>query len=197
MKLRSLIAAGTALAAIAAPAANAATDTTTVTVSGDGVNGLTFSGTPAFSNFAGVTLGTATQTANADAAAFAVQDTRGGLSGWRVTIAASQFEKSDDSTVKLPAGSLTVAALPDIAPQTALSPLINALTKPLLNNSLIGQPIDDGTAKNYVVSAANLAALGQWNVAEKTGALQVSVPPTTQAGTYTSTVTTTLVSGIS
>jgi hypothetical protein len=197
MKFRSLAVAGLAATGlVAAPAANADTDTTQVTVTGD-VAGLTFVGTPTFGNFPGVTLDGTTQSKLADAGAFSVKDARGTLDGWRVTIQASQFTETTDSSLKLPTGSLTIAALPDITPATPLSPLVSALTAPLLNNSLLGQPIDDGSAHNYVVSAANLAALGQWDVSDRTGALQVSVPPTTAEGTYESTVTTTLVSGIS
>jgi hypothetical protein len=197
MKFRSLVAAGVAASALAVPgAALAATDSTSVTVSGNTASGLTFVTSPTFGDFAGVTLDTTAQSTSADINAFSVQDTRGTLDGWHVNIKASQFANDLDSTVKLPTSSMTIAATPTIAPLAPLSSLISSLTQPTVGN-LVGTAIDDGNDHLWVSAPANPTSGGEWDVSAATGGLSLSVPPTTEAGTYSSTVTTTLATGIS
>lgn len=195
MKFRSLVAAGVAASAFLAPAAANAADTH-VTINGDTAAGLTFVSPPSFGDFDDVTLGTTTQTSTADINAFSVKDTRGTLAGWHVNIKATPFTNDADSTYKLDPGSLKISALPTLSPLSPLSPLLNALTKPTVAIGT-GTAIDDGSDHLWVSAPLNLTSSGQWDASAAPDGLTVSVPPAAKAGAYTSTITTTLATGIS
>jgi hypothetical protein len=175
------------LAAGLPSAALAATDDTSVTLSG---GTLAFTTAPTANNFAGVTLSGATQTLTTNFNDWRVSDARGSGAGWNVTIGASQF--SDGAGGTLPASSLRLKA-----PAITAVDLLNLAAVP----SLQGTPpwtIDAGSAVK-VVSAAVGAGQGEWNfdhanlVASKD--LELTIPANAAAGTYTSTITSTLATG--
>lgn len=192
MKVRSLLFAGAAAAALAAPgAAHAqATDTTSVTLS---AGSLTFPTTLAASNFPATQLNGQVQTLNAAVGDWSVNDATGALLGWTVQVKASQFtdnngtagDATDDKT--LPPGSLTLA-LPTVGAGASQSSLLAPVT-------LAITPIDTGV-NQILAQAIATEGSGLWNFTQGADDLTLVVPPTVKAGTYTSTITTTLSAGV-
>ena len=183
-----VIAAVAAIAAVPAVAgpANAATDPTQIQLIG---GSLAFATPFTAENFANLTLNGQVQTVNAAVNDWAVNDSRGSLLGWNVTAEASQFTDSSGQTPKtLPAGSLTLtgpAVSAGAGQSGTLAPVVAPLTTAL-----------DGGLPVPVAIAAPLTGQGLWNFDQDTTDLTLVVPPTAEAGTYTSTITTTLSPGI-
>ena len=177
---------GAALA-LAPSNATAATDSTSVTL---GAGTLSFSVAPTAADFSNVALTGATQTVTTNFDDWRVLDARGNGAGWNVTIAASQF--SDGASHTLPTGSLTLKS--PVA--TKVDPLNLAL--PPLPQGLPPWTIDAGSAVK-VESALAGTGQGEWNFDQLNLAgakdLQLTVPADATAGTYTSTITSTLSSG--
>ena len=188
-----VIAAVAAIAAVPAVAgpANAASDPTQINLIG---GSLAF-GTPlTANNFADLTLNGTIQTVNAEVNDWSVNDSTGSLLGWNVTAQASQFtddngtpgDNTDDKT--LPTASLSLSGGTPAA-GAGQSALLAPIVQPL------GTPIDGGAAVPVAIAALGKGQ-GLWNFAQDADDLTLVVPPTAEEGTYTSTITTTLTSGI-
>jgi hypothetical protein len=180
-----------ALAAITASltvavSAAAATDTTSVTITG---GSLSYTTPLVASDFPDVQLNGLTQVVTANISPYAVTDARGTNDGWNLTVEATRFD--DGSGVKLPAGSLTMVNVPVPLPGVSLAGLVPPVPSVPLN------PIDGGGTAQKIASAlaAPLSGTGQWTFTPTAGALVLSVPPTAAPGTYSSTITTTLATG--
>lgn len=182
---KALVALAATASLLAPAAAHAATDTSSITISG---GTLDYTTPLTASDFPATTLTGVQQVKTADVAPFAVTDSRGGAAGWHLTIQASQFTSGSDT---LPAGSLIMATPP--VPTTTLG---NLGIVPVPNATLATTPIDNGSAQNVASAAAvALGGAGKWTFTPLTGALTLTVPPAVAPGTYTSTITTTLATG--
>ena len=171
--------------ALAAPAAHAATDTSSITISG---GTLEYTTPLAAGDFPATTLTGVAQVKSADVNPFVVTDSRGGAAGWHLTVAASRFAAGAN---QLPAGSLTMAVPP--VPTTTLT---NLGVAPVPNATLAATPLDGGSTQNIASAAAvPLGGAGKWTSTPLSGALTLNVPPAVAPGTYTSTITTTLSTG--
>jgi len=161
--------------------AHAATDTTSVAVTGDNIT-LT---APTFGDFSGVTLNGSAQTKATSAANWSVNDARGTGGGFEVAVSASALQTADPTPVVMSGATLTLSA-PTVAPTDAT----NTSTAPaVLGGSLIG-----GTVK--VADANSGEGLGAWDFTQGATHLTLGVPATARAGTYSSTITTTLTPGV-
>jgi WxL domain surface cell wall-binding len=178
-----------AAAVLLPSAASAASTNTSVTLTG---GTLSFTVNPTATNFATTALTGSTQTLTTDFNDWRVNDARGSGAGWNVTMQASQF--SDGGSNTLPVGSLKLKT-PVVTPVD----LLNLAVPPVV--SLIPTPpwtLDGGSAVK-VVSAAVGTGQGEWNfdqvnlIASKD--LDLTVPANASAGTYTSTITSTLSTG--
>ena len=188
--MRNKLLVGTAVLAMAigAPAgAAAATDNTSITL---GPGTLSFSVAPTADDFPGTTLTGATQTITTNFNDWRVNDARGNGGGWNVTIAASQF--SDGGSNALPTSSLTLKP-----PVVTKVDLLN-LALPPLPQGIPPWTIDSGSAVK-VESAQAGTGQGEWNFdhVNLSGSkdLSLTVPADAAAGTYTSTITSTLSTG--
>jgi hypothetical protein len=181
-KTRLALATMAAFAALAMPA-QAATDTTSIQLTG---GTLSFTQQPLADDFAATALTGAPQLVTTNLNDWKVNDARGTGAGWNVTFQASQF--SDGSGHTLPAGSLKMLA-PVVTPinplNLAVPPLISGLTFTLDNGSAVP-----------IASAAALTGQGEWQFDQLNAAvakdLQLTVPADAFAGTYTSNLTFTL-----
>lgn len=166
-----------------AHAATTGSSTASVTVNGGAIDVIT---PPSNTTFAPVTLSGATVTTNANLSNLVVSDSRGSGAGWNVTVQASQFTTGTNT---IPLGSLRLNGI--------VSPIVNtngsASPVPTVQT---GNPwtIDNGSAVK-IVSAALNAGMGQYNISFPANALSLSVLPDTFSGTYTSTLTWTIVTG--
>ena len=138
--------------------------------------------TPSIADFASRTLSGFTQTTTASMGTFTVNDSRGNGVGWNVTVQASQFT---NGSRMLPLGSISMPQ-PSVAkgtPQSTALPTIFA-----------GPYLIDGVSSIKIASAASDGS-GQGSYVFTPGPLTLSVPAKTYAGTYTSTVTVSVISG--
>lgn len=183
-KLITLLAALSALA-LASPA-QAATDSTSVTIN---AGTLDYTTPLTAGDFPSVTLDGTQKVVNADVNPYVVTDSRGGSAGWNLTIEASQFTTSGSAT--LPQGSL-VMALPPVPTKDAVT---NPLGLPPTVQATLSA-IDGGSAQKVVSAAAlPLVGAGAWTFTPLANALTLTVPAAATAGTYSSTITTTLSTG--
>ncbi len=188
---RKVVAAAFAILAtlVLSTSASAATDTTSVTLTG---GALSFSTNPTADDFPATALTGATQNLAANFNDWRVMDARGSGAGWNVTMQASQF--SDGGSNTLPAGSLKLKA-----PVTTPVDVLNLAVPPVVSLSPAPPWTLDGGSAVKVVSALAATGQGEWNfdhanlVASKD--LQLTVPADAAAGTYTSTITSTLSTG--
>ena len=174
-----------AFAMLAPGAAHAATDTTSITITGG-----TLDYTTPFTagDFPATTLSGLQQIKTASVDPFAVTDSRGGAAGWHLTIAASRFTSGSD---QLPLGSMSLATPP--VPTTTIG---NLGIAPIPNVALGASPIDDGSSHALVDAAAvPLGGAGKWTFTPVAGTLTLTIPPAVVPGTYSSTITTTLSTG--
>lgn len=169
-----------AAAAIAPAAAAAETDTSTVTVEGASVPTLT---APSFGDFPDVTLNGSRQTVSASVASWSVTDARGTGLGWDVRVSATVPTTVDESE------SLATATMALTAPAASAADPQNASAAPALaGGNIIGSGV-------LVADADAAEGMGVWNLAQGADDLDLSVPSDAKAGTYTSTITTTLTPG--
>ena len=186
MRFRNLpvvVAIAVSAAAVLTPAsALAATDTTSVGITG---GTLDYTTPLTAGDFPATTLTGLQQFKSANISPYSVTDSRGGSAGWNLTIAASQFASGTDT---LPAGSLLMALPP--APTTTAGNL-GVAPVPVVTTA-----IDNATTQKFVSAAAlPLSGAGAWTFSPAAGALTLTIPPAVAPGTYTSTITTTLATG--
>lgn len=169
----STIAAGTLLTTAFAPGAFA--DQTSATVTG-GALSMT---EPLASDFAGRSITGAAQTTTAALDAFSVSDFRGTGAGWSVTAQATQF---DGGTNDLAAGSLSLSQ-PTVAANGTTSTAPGVTAGPY--------QIDNGAAVK-ISSAPENTGMGKYDFSATT--MTLALPAAVFAGTYTSTVTVSILS---
>jgi hypothetical protein len=182
---KSLLAAAAVASLLAPPAAHAATDTSSITISG---GTLDYTTPLAAGDFPATTLTGVQQVRTASVDPFVVTDSRGGSAGWNLTIQASQFTSGGNT---LPTGSLVMAAPP--VPTTTLG---NLGVPPVPNATLATTPLDSGSPQTLASAAAvPLGGAGRWTFTPLPNTLTLTVPPAVAPGTYSSTITTTLATG--
>jgi hypothetical protein len=141
--------------------------------------------TPSVANFGGLTLNGAAQTTTAALGTFTVTDARGSGIGWNVTVQATQFTAGSHT---LAMNSISMPA-PTVAKADATSGNVPTIaTGPYL--------IDNATAvkiSSAAVDATTGNGMGSYTYTP--GNLTLSVPANAYAGTYTSTVTVSVVTG--
>jgi len=170
------------------PAAQAALDDTSISL----LAGTLDYTTPfTADNFPATSLTGLPQAVHATVNPWVVTDSRGSLiAGWNMTISATQFTTGGGSPNTLPAGSMTMATTP--VPSTTFG-----------NISLPPTPVAaaaalDGGAAQKIATSAIAQGLGRWTFTPVNllgGDLTLNVPASAAAGTYTSTITTTLATG--
>ena len=168
-------------AAVVPAGALAASATVTGTLNGTSLS-LSTTAAPTFSD--NLDLGDQTQTYPVPAT---VQDTRGNGSGWNLTITSTQFSTggATPNTLANTASSLT-GVTSVCASGTCTNPT-NAITYPVAVPAATTPP----TAVKFFNAAAN-TGMGKFSVTPTVG---VFVPQNSFAGTYTSTLTLSIVSG--
>jgi hypothetical protein len=138
--------------------------------------------TPTVANFGGVTLNGTAQPTTASMGTFTVTDSRGTGVGWNVTVQATQFTMTGHT---LPMNSISMPA-PTVAKIDATSGNTPSITTgPYL--------IDNASAVKITSAAADGTGMGSYTFTP--GALTLSIPANAYAGTYTSTVTVSVVTG--
>jgi hypothetical protein len=173
----------------------AATDDTSITIQGG-----TLDYTTPFTagDFPTTTLNGLPQLVTANVNPYIVNDATGSGSGWNLALSATQFTCTTSGTcgtTKFPAGSLRVAQL--AVPSTDVG---NLASLPIINplSGLLGIDTAVGTTYKIIQSGAlagPLLGTGRWTFTPPVGGLAVTVPASTNPGTYTSTITSTLSSG--
>lgn len=169
-------------AAVAAPPAFAATSTVTGTVSGGSLS-IATSATPTFS----VTLNGTDQTPTYTVPTTAT-DTTGSAAGWNLTVTSTQFTTGGGTPKTLATNASTITGVTNSCPGPgSCTAPTNAITYP------IGVPAA-GTPPAAVKYYNAAAATGE-GVFTNTPTVQVAVPATASAGSYSSTLTLAAVSG--
>jgi hypothetical protein len=181
IRLRLALPVALAAAAVAAPAGQAATVTPQGTVSGS-VLSATTSTTPSFT--ANLDSGDSTQTYTVPVA---LQDTRGTGAGWNLTVTSTTFSTGGGSpkTLSTSASSLT-GVTSSCASGTCTNPS-NAQTYPIA--------VPAGGTAPTAVKFFNTTANNGMGIFTITPTIAVTVPQNAYAGTYSSTVTLSVVSG--
>lgn len=159
----------------------AATITATGTVSGSTLS-VTTSATPSFS--ANLDGGDATPTYTIP---FTVQDTRGTGAGWNLTVTSTTFTTGGATPRTLAANASSITGLVSSCTAGTCTSPTSAQTYPIAVPSAATAP----TAVKYFNSAAD-TGMGKFTT---TPTVAVSIPQNVYAGTYTSTVTVSVVSG--
>ena len=138
--------------------------------------------TPAVGNFGGVTLNGSAQSTTATMGTFTVTDARGTGVGWNVTVQGTQFTMAGHT---LPMNSISMPA-PTVANIDSTSGSTPSITTgPYL--------IDNASAVKITSAAADGTGMGSYTYTP--GSLTLSIPANAYAGTYTSTVTVSVVTG--
>jgi hypothetical protein len=164
-----------------APAGQAANVTSTGTISGTVLSAAT-SATPSFS--ADLDAGDSTQTYSVPVA---VQDTRGTGAGWNLTITSTTFSTGGGTPKTLAANASSLTGVTSACATGTCTTPANAQTYPLAVPAATTAP----TAVKFFNTTAN-NGMGKFTVTPTVG---VSVPQNTFAGTYSSTVTLSVVTG--
>jgi hypothetical protein len=170
---------GVAAALVPAGLAQAATDDSTVIVSGAGAVALTTA--PLFGDFPGATLTGVNQDVTTSVANWKVTDATGAAPGWSANIVADVPHNGGSTVV------MTGAALALTAP-AATTEGTNASTAPVVAGkaNIIG-----GGGINAANAAAGTGA-GVWTLAQGADQLKLTIPADATAASYTTTITTTL-----
>jgi hypothetical protein len=170
---------GIAAALVPAGLAQAATDDSTVILTGAGAVQLTTP--PTFGNFPGATLTGVNQDVTTAVTDWVVTDATGAAPGWSVNTVADVPHNGGSTVV------MTGAALALTAP-TAGTTGTNASTAPAVaaKANIIG-----GGGYNAANAIAGTGA-GVWNLAQGAGQLTLTIPADAKAASYTTTITTTL-----
>jgi hypothetical protein len=179
-KLFVMLIAGVAMAALPT-SAPAATATATGTLSGSTLS-LTTSAAPTFS--ADLDSGDSTPTFTVP---LTIQDTRGTGAGWNATITSTQFKTGGGSPSTLPTNSSTLTGVVSACASGTCTNPTNALSYPIAVPAGSTAP----TAVKFFNAAAN-TGMGKFT---NTPTIGVFVPQSSLAGTYTSTLTISIVSG--
>lgn len=193
-KATAALAAVVALAAAASPASaqTSVTDTTSIELTS---GSLDFGTGFAAADFPTTALTGGVQTVSTSVGNWSVNDASGSLLGWNVKIGATRFtdnrgtpsDATDDKQLPLSGLTLTAPTASAGASQSALlAPVVQPLTTAL----------DNGTVDVPVAVAALSKGQGLWNFSQGASHLTLVVPATAAAGSYTSTITTTLSSGV-
>ena len=179
----------------AAPAAQAASDPTNVTVSS---SNLTL-GAIAIGDFPGVTLNGTVRSTTATMTAFDVNDSRGTGAGWNVTIGATEF-KEWDSTLNTGAGGYVVSgktigtSRTSMATATVAKADATSSTAPTMTAG--AYTLDAGTAVKIASAAADGTGMGSYTITPGgTNGVTLTVDAKTYAKAYRSDVTVTLATG--
>ena len=177
--VRAAVGLGLVVAFVPAGLAHAATDDSSVVVTGAGAVALTTA--PTFGDFPAVTLTGANQVVTADVTNWVVTDATGAAPGWSANIVADLPHNGGSTVV------MTGAALALTAP-TATTEGTNASSAPALAGkaNIIG-----GGGINAANAAAGSGA-GVWTLAQGAAQLGLTIPADAKAASYTTTVTTTL-----
>ena len=175
--LKPLVLASMAALAISALGVVAAGDTegTAEVTGGD----LTMTA-PLTHNFGTVVLDGTNQTITSGSLVLNVKDARGTGAGWHINIAATTFSDGvvDGETLATDALKVTEASSVAVTGTNAVNNVPYALTVPVTAVKLFNAAVDTG--------------MGEINV---TPTFTIDIPATTQAATYTSTITTTVATG--
>ena len=139
---------------------------------------------PDFGDFS-ATLNGSAQNTHAEISDWNVSDPGAGALGWEVTMSASPLVTGGLEPTTMTDATLTVAA-PTATPAEAT----NSSTAP----AVFGGDILAGTVK--VADAAPRTGLRAWQLEQGTTDLTLGIPADARAGSYTSTITTTLSPGI-
>jgi len=162
-------------------AATAATATVTGTLSGSALS-LTTSATPSFS--ANLDSGDSTPTYTVP---LTIKDTRGSGAGWNSTITSTQFTTGGGSPQTLATNASTLTGVTSSCASGTCTNPTNAITYPVSVPAASSPP----TAVKFFNAAANTGM----GVFTNTPTIGVFVPQNSFAGTYTSTLTLSVVSG--
>ena len=136
---------------------------------------------PTVGNFGTVTLDGSAKTTSATVSTFSVNDARGSGAGWNVTVQATQFTMTGHT---LPMGSIAMPA-PTVAKADATSNAVPSITA--------GPYVIDSASAVKISSAAVDSGMGSYNFTS--GNLTLTIPANAYAGTYSSTVTVSVVTG--
>ena len=138
--------------------------------------------TPTVGSFGVITLNGMVQTATATMGTFTVVDSRGSGVGWNVTVQESQFITAGHT---LPLGSVSMPQ-PNVAKGTPQSTNVPTI--------LPGPYVID-SASTVKIASAPADGSGEGSYIFTPGLLTLTVPANTYGGTYTSTVTVSVISG--
>lgn len=164
----------------AAPVAHGADDNTSITLQA-GTPVLT---APTFGDFGTITLDGTRRSVNASVSTWSVND-RGAANGWDVHVSATVPSTGGGTPV-----TLATAAMNLTAPTAAPADGLNASTAPTVaGGNIVGSGVT-------VADAADGQGLGIWNLTQGASDLLLQIPSDAAAGTYTSTITTTLTPGV-
>jgi hypothetical protein len=179
--IRSAIAAALAIGIVAPTTAHAAAVTATGTVTGSTLSATT-AATPTFS--ANVDLGDSFPTYTIP---LTVQDSRGNGSGWNVTVTSTTFTTGGGTPSLLATNASSLTGITSACASGTCTNPTNALTYPVTVPAASTAP----AAVKFFNAAVN-TGMGRFTV---TPTVTVFVPQNTFAGTYSSTVTLSIVSG--
>jgi WxL domain surface cell wall-binding len=171
----------TAMTAALPAAALGATATATGTLSGSTLS-LSTSATPSFS--ANLDSGDSTPTFQVP---LTIQDTRGAGTGWNATITSTQYKTGGATPSTLATDASTLTGVTSVCASGTCTNPTNALTYPIAVPAGATAP----TAVKFFNAAAN-TGMGKFT---NTPTIGVFVPQSSLAGTYTSTLTISIVSG--
>lgn len=179
-----LVVAAALLAVAAARAATTDTMTVSATVTGGGPLSTAPNGTPAF----GVTLNGVDQTATYTLPVLVV-DARGVAlgGGWNLTVTSTQFNAGSGHTFPTTASTITAVTTGCGTSSTCTLP-----TNSISNSNLAVPAATVAPAAVKYIDAATATGLGTTDV---NATVSVAVPSNVFAGTYTSTVTVSIVAG--
>ena len=129
-----------------------------------------------------IALDGANQTSTGTLNSFTVTDARGTGLGWKVTVAASQFQLQGDSSKTLPNGSLTISR-PSITAGTGSSSNPNRTADTAALTAI------DGASNSYVIATAAAGGDGMGTYTVGSSNLALLIPANAWEGTYSGTVT--------
>ena len=140
---------------------------------------------PMFGDFPATTLDGSAQTRHTTISDWIVDDQGDSAAGWESTMSASPFVTAGPSPITMTGATLTVAA----PTATRVDPA-NTSAAP----EVFGGDIRAGSVK--VADAAPGTGLRAWSLAQGATDLTLGIPPDARAGSYTSTITTTITPGL-
>ena len=160
--------------------AQAATDDTSVTLTGGAIT----LAAPLFGDFPGAALTGSAGSQDASVSDWGVNDLSGSGLGYEVSMAASDPSTGGGTPIVMTDAVLTVAE-----PVASAVDVTNASAAP----TTLGGDISTGV---IVANAGADAGMGDWNFAQGATDLTLDTPANARAGTYSSTITTTLTPGV-